>query len=88
MIIIGKRCPVCRPNLYPLGWTRRHAKIGECQCNKQKGAHPIYHDERITIASRICFARKIFDLQISPFFNHDLHNFNIFWGLNFALIDL
>ena len=42
----------------------------------------------LTITTEICFARKFSDLQISPFFNHDLHNFHIFWWLNCALIDL
>jgi hypothetical protein len=54
VIIIGKCCPVCRPNLYPLGWTRRHgtgkystrrygagrhANGGESHGNQQQSTH-------------------------------------------------
>lgn len=103
VIIIGKRCPVCCPNLYPLAWTRRHcagkygtqrygagrhANGGESHGNQQQSTHKCFHLLIVTIANKIGFDCLVLILQKSPFLIGDLHNFHIFWWLNFALIDL
>ena len=93
VIIIGKRCPVCCPNLYPLARTRRHcagrhANGGESHGNQQQSTHKCFHLLIVTIANKIGFDCLVLILQKSPFLIGDLHNFHIFWWLNCALIDL
>jgi len=93
VVVVVQGCPVCGPDLNPLGCagrygTGRHANGGESHGNQQQSTHQCFHLLIVTIANKIGFGCFVLILQKSPFLIGDLQKSHIVWWLNCALIDL
>ena len=68
MVVVVQGCPVCGPDLNPLGCagrygTGRHANGGESHGNQQQSTHQCFHLLIVTIANKIGFGCFVLILQ-------------------------